>query len=401
MKRNTPKVLFVTHKYPPSLGGMQQQSYALTQSYSAIGEASVIAYNSRYPVWLFFCVVVPWIALRLLADREINVIHGNDGLMGIFLTPFLLTNRKVFLTVHGLDVYLGARAYQWWLQTFLKRFEGVIAVSAETAAGCIARGVPEAKVSTVLNACDTKWRDEKDPEFTSWLQTEHGVDCDTHFVIMSAGRPVPRKGFSWFATKVMPELPDNVVYVVVGPVSGAPAAMRFLQKFLPSALLQSLSHAVGAQSDYIRLRDASDRPNLKGRVVIAGPMTREPLNQMYLHSSVFVMPNLRVEGDFEGFGLVIQEATYNGALCLAADVDGIPSAIRDGETGILLPSGNSDAWVAQINALCADPATRQKRAIAFKTALRENMMTWGDVAKAYKRLFGAAVAGKAEALRVL
>ena len=29
------------------------------------------------------------------------------------------------------------------------------------------------------------------------------------------------------------------------------------------------------------------------------------------------MPNLKIDGDFEGFGLVALEAAYNGALCLA------------------------------------------------------------------------------------
>ncbi|UZD90345.1 glycosyltransferase family 4 protein [Cognatishimia activa] len=392
MERNAPKILFVTHKYPPSLGGMQQQSYALTRNYQEIGESSVIAYNSRYPVWLFFLIIIPWVAIRLIKDREIDVIHGNDGLMGIFLTPFLISRKKVFVTVHGLDVYLGMRAYQWWVRTFLKRFEGVIAVSAETAAGCVERGVPEKKVSIVLNACDTNWSDSKDPEFAKWLKEQHGIDCDKQVIVLSAGRPVPRKGFSWFAGNVLPDLPDDAIYAVVGPASGAGPMLQFLRKFLPDALFQGLCHAVGAETDYIKLKDISQRPELKGRVALLGRLPREHLNQIYLHSHIYVMPNLKVEGDFEGFGLVIQEATYNGALCLAADVDGIPSAIRDGETGILLPSGNAAAWTARINALCADPEQRGSLARRFQAKLRKDMTTWADVALAYQRIFSVSLA---------
>lgn len=396
MERNAPKVLFVTHKYPPSLGGMQQQSYALTRHYGEVGEVSVIAYNSRYPVWLFFLIIIPWIVLRLMKDREIDIIHGNDGLMGIFLTPFLISRKKVFLTVHGLDVYLGMRAYQWWVRMFLKRFAGVIAVSAETAAGCIERGVPEAKVSIVLNACHTNWTDVKDLEFSNWLRERHHIDCDTQVIILSAGRPVPRKGFSWFAEKVLPDLPDDVIYAVVGPVSGAGPILRFLRKFVPDTLFQGLCHAVGAETDYIKLKDLSQRPEMNGRIVLLGPLTRKRLNQIYLHSQIFVMPNLKVEGDFEGFGLVIQEATYNGALCLAADVDGIPSAIRDGETGILLPSGDAEVWSARINALCAAPEQRDSLARSCQATLRKDMITWADVALDYQRLFAESIAPKAK-----
>lgn len=387
MDPNAPKVLFVTHKYPPSLGGMQRQSFELTSNYMKIGKASLIAYNSRYPVSLFFLIVIPWILLRLLKDREIEVIHGNDGLMGIFLTPFLASRRKVFLTVHGLDVYLGARVYQWWVRTFLKRFDAVIAVSVQTAEGCIVRGVAPEKVSTVLNACDKNWTHQKDPAFAQWLRDKHGIDPSTHIVITSAGRPVPRKGFSWFAAHVMPKLPENVVYVVAGPVSGMGLIMTVLRRALPRALFESVCHAVGAETDSAKLIDLADGPDLKGRLVLAGPMTRKPLNQMYLHSRIFVMPNLRIQGDFEGFGLVIQEATYNGALCLAADADGIPSAIRDRETGILLPSGDVDAWAAEINALCANPDELQLLARTYQANLQDGLMTWADVARSYQRIF--------------
>ncbi|MFY0596609.1 MAG: glycosyltransferase family 4 protein [Cognatishimia sp.] len=397
MERNAPKVLFVTHKYPPSLGGMQQQSYALTRNYQDIGDASVIAYNSRYPVWLFFLIVIPWVALRLLKDRDIDIIHGNDGLMGIFLTPFLISRRKIFLTVHGLDVYLGMRPFQWWVRTFLKRFEGVIAVSAETAEGCIERGVPKEKASVVLNACDTNWTDDKDPEFAKWLKDQHGIDLGNQVILLSVGRPVPRKGFSWFAEKVLPDLPDGVIYAVVGPVSGAGPTLRFLRKFLPDTLFQGICHALGAETDYIKLEDISKRSELKGRIVLMGPLSRARLNQIYLHSQFFVMPNLKVEGDFEGFGLVIQEATYNGALCLAADADGIPSAIRDGETGILLPSGNAAAWAARINALFADPKERDSFARRCQSALRKDMTTWADVALAYHQLFVKSLTREAQA----
>ncbi len=381
------KVLFVTHKHPPSLGGMQRQSFELVQSYREIGEVSLIAYNSRYPIWLFFLIVVPWVAIKLAIERDIDLIHGNDGLMGVFLTPFLVMRQRVFVTVHGVDVVLGSRIYQWWVRTWLPRFDGIIAVSWQTVEACLSRGIPESKVGCVLNACDRNWNDKLDPEFSTWLKEEHGLDWTQKTVIASVGRPVPRKGFYWFASEVLPQLPDSVAYVIAGPRAEDSLALRVLRAALPPKAFKSFCHAIGIGTDYTKLKTIKEEQSIAGRFVMLGALSRQQLNQLYLHAKIFAMPNLKVDGDFEGFGLVLQEAAYNGALCLAADVDGIPSAIRPNETGILLPSGAPTAWIKTITDLCADPDQLNSSAKEFQQAIRADNYGWMDVALAYRQRF--------------
>ena len=152
---NTQKVLFVTHKYPPSIGGMQKQSFELTENYKKIEDCEVIAFKSNYPIWMFFFLIIPRVFVCLLRKPEIKIIHGNDGLMGLFLTPFLLTRRKMFVTIHGLDIVYGISIYQWWIRNFLKRFDGVITVSKETRIECISRGLNPNKVHFIPNAVDS------------------------------------------------------------------------------------------------------------------------------------------------------------------------------------------------------------------------------------------------------
>ena len=394
---NRPKVLFVTHKYPPSLGGMQQQSFEVIRNYREIEEASLIAYTSRYPVWLFFIVVIPWVAIKLIADREIDVIHGNDGLMAVFLTPFLLTGKKLFATVHGVDIFIGSPIYQWWVRTCLRRFDGVIAVSHETAQGCVERGIPKAKVSCVLNTCDRDWRDERDPEFATWLKNEHGIDIREKVVIATVGRAVPRKGYSWFASQVLPKLPENAFYVFVGPTSEQGFALRLVRTLLPHSAFMTFCHAIGVESDFIKLKDISLKPEARGRLAILGPISRSRLNQLYLHCHILVMPNLRVAGDFEGFGLVAQEAAYNGALCIGANVDGIPSAITHGETGLLLPSAEDAVWVDKISEFCLNKDQLKTSAEAYQKAVRASDYSWMDVALAYRERFGQGFKAPGEA----
>ena len=42
------------------------------------------------------------------------------------------------------------------------------------------------------------------------------------------------------------------------------------------------------------------------------------------------MPNIRIYGDAEGFGLVALEAVMNGTVALVAGIEGITEAIRNG-----------------------------------------------------------------------
>ena len=239
------KVLFVTHKHPPSIGGMQKQSYELVRNYRKIGDVSLICFNNRYPIWLFFVIVIPWVAFRLLRERDIDLIHGNDGLMGIFLTPFLLTKKKLFVTIHGLDIVYHVSAYQWWILKYLKKFNGIIAVSQQTAEECIARGISPEKVTYIPNAVDPPENSEVDQGFLQWMEKEYSLTLSDKIIITSVGRPIPRKGFSWFASKVLPQLPENVIYLIVGPKEQNEGFYNFLAKILPDSLFKKICQMNG------------------------------------------------------------------------------------------------------------------------------------------------------------
>lgn len=388
------KVLFVTHKHPPSLGGMQRQSYELVRNYRKIGCVRTIFYNGKYPIWLFFTIVIPWITVRLALERDIAVIHGNDGLMGVFLTPFLITGKKLLVTIHGVDIVTSSRTYQWWVRTFLRRFSGVVAVSEQTAQECIAKGVPPGKVTYIPNACDRSEPAGTDTGFAEWLAAKHGVTLNDKIVIASVGRAIPRKGFSWFAAQVLPHLPDEIVYVIVGPKEDRNAIFNVIGKILPNDWHVKLCQVIGIGTDYPFLLKIADRNDLKGKIYMFENLSHEHLAQFYARSQIFVMPNLKVAGDFEGFGLVAQEAVANGALCVAANVDGIPSAIYDGKTGILLPSSDPPAWIRTISDLCSDPAALEAKAKLFQENFRAVQYNWMDMARRYRDCFERASAGR-------
>jgi glycosyltransferase involved in cell wall biosynthesis len=61
-------------------------------------------------------------------------------------------------------------------------------------------------------------------------------------------------------------------------------------------------------------------------------------------ADLFVAPCIvGADGNADGLPTVILEAMALGVPCVATDVTGIPEVVRDGDTGVLCPSGSVDA----------------------------------------------------------
>jgi glycosyltransferase involved in cell wall biosynthesis len=62
----------------------------------------------------------------------------------------------------------------------------------------------------------------------------------------------------------------------------------------------------------------------------------------------------------EAFGLTCLEALASGRAVVASAVGGLPDLVRDGETGLLVPPGDSIALAAAVNRLAADEQLRRR-----------------------------------------
>ncbi len=376
--------LFVTHKYPPSTGGMQKQSYELITQVAAERPVHKIIFKSNYPKIFFFLSVTLRAYFKVLLNREIKLVHANDGLMALFLTPLLLYKRRIKLcaTIHGLDVVFNYSPYQWWVSKYLSQFSFLIAVSEATKEECIKAGIPSHKVYFIPNAVELPEKIDKDPTYKEWLIKEHRVNIDDHFIICSVGRPVPRKGFGWFASQVLPNL-DNTIYLVVGTEMENSWVIHLLRKVFSQSLFEKACKMLGVPLDNVHLTELA---NKNDDIKLMGKISWNNLLQTYLHADLFVMPNLHVKGDFEGFGLVALEAASLGAVCLAANVDGIPSSVKSGENGVLLESANAVAWIKKIKEFQDQDLLTEHRK-RFSAYFDGKQMTWRGMSDAYIKLF--------------
>lgn len=86
---------------------------------------------------------------------------------------------------------------------------------------------------------------------------------------------------------------------------------------------------------------------LKGRVIAAG--WRSDIAEILTALDVFLLTSL-----WEGLGRAITEAAYCGVPIVASKVNGVPEVVRDGETGFLFDSGDTDAAAALVRKILTD-----------------------------------------------
>jgi glycosyltransferase involved in cell wall biosynthesis len=96
---------------------------------------------------------------------------------------------------------------------------------------------------------------------------------------------------------------------------------------------------------------------------------------------VFVQPSL-----YESQGLAILEAMAAGVPVVATDVGGVRDAVRDGETGLLVPPSDPRALAEAIARLCGDRELSGRLAARAGREVRERYTASGMV-DAYATLY--------------
>ena len=265
---------------------------------------------------------------RRASRREVDVVLFSSmvtaSLAVALRRPFRRNGVASAAIVHGLDVTMRNPLYQWFVPRVFASVDLLLPVSRATATACVVRGLPRGKLTVIPNGVDTDRFPEPaydhngDRRTLSRLANGSPLPEDA-FVVCSVGRQVERKGFSWFAGNVMPMLPDDVHYVLAGD---------------------------GPEADAIR--EASRSGGVGHRVHVLGRIDEKDLGLLYRASDVFVMPNVPIDGDMEGFGVVMLEAGLSGLPTVAARLEGIRDVVADGQNGVLVPPRNEAAFAQAV-----------------------------------------------------
>ncbi|MEQ9103411.1 MAG: glycosyltransferase family 4 protein [Rhodothermales bacterium] len=350
-------ILFVTHSFPPpdrpldNVGGMQRVAFELDAALRrqvARGDAS-FSYETRALVssWRWVHVkVVPFLfgTWRLLARqirrRDVDVVVFSSMVTAALAVPLSGLLRKhgvaTAAIVHGQDVTKPVRAWQGLVSRVFEAVDVVMPVSGATGEACVERGLPPEKVAVVHNGVDLDRfnavldrlaaRGTRISADRARLNESSAESTDASpLLLCSVGRQVKRKGFAWFIRNVMPALPPHVHYWLGGD---------------------------GPEHDDIQA--AIRETGLEARVRLLGRLDEDELIDLYRCSDLFIMPNIPVPGDMEGFGIVMLEAGLSGLPTVAARLEGIREVITPGENGYFVESGDAAGFADRISALDAD-----------------------------------------------
>lgn len=348
-------ILFISRAYPPVMGGIENQNYALSVWMRRVASVTTLAnhYGKKaLPIFL------PYVTLRaLFTVSRYDVVLLGDGVLAVvgFFIKLFYPKKTVVSIIHGLDLTYRNSFYQTlWVHCFLPSLDGLIAVSRETRAIAITKNIPEEKIVVIPNGVETETL--RGGYVRKNLEKLLDLDLAGKHVLLTTGRLAKRKGAEWFIREVLPLLPETVIYVLAG-----------------------------AGPEEKNIKAAIQKVHKEKQVKMLGRVTDTKRNLLLNTADIFIQPNIHVPGDMEGFGIAVIEATACGRPVVASDLEGLKDAVCHNENGLLVEPGNPQAFTKALLPLLADEKKRHdlgERARHYT----ETHYHWNIIARLYEEV---------------
>lgn len=347
-------VVFIARNFPPDIGGAEKLNYNLIQNLKKLTHVKVVV-NKYGKYSLAFYINSLW---KGLLDKEVDIFFLSDSLLSPLIPVFKILKRKpVIIKIHGLDITFPSKLYQIFIPKFTSLADRIICISNATKQECIKRGISEDKITIIPVGISDKvyLRDDKDL-IKNRLEERLNISLKKKKILLSVGRLVKRKGFHWFVENAIPKMLKrriDFIYLIVGD---------------------------GQYKE--RIKNTIEKRDLEKHVVILGKVSEDVLKLLYNIADVFIIPNIPVKGDTEGFGIVAIEAASCGLPVVASNLEGIKDAIKDGKNGFLVESYNADGFIDVINKLLGGDENRKefgKRAREFT----KKHYNWNKITQKY------------------
>jgi phosphatidylinositol alpha-1,6-mannosyltransferase len=360
------RILYISHSHPQpampldNMGGMQRVSHQLVDALDARADVQVdrrildaswseiVSGTARFIASLFARLPV------IVHETKPDVILFSSMVTASLAVPLRGRIGIPMVTInHGQDVTLPNPLYQWFVPKVFRALDGVISVSQATREACIQRGMDPGKGVALPNGFEPSAHADLPAYEVARRQLAQRLETDLtgKHVLLSVGRLVKRKGHAWFVGHVMAKLDSETVYVVVGEGPERPA-----------------------------IEAAAAHAGVSDRVWLMGRQGDSLLRTAYAAADLFVMPNVPVPGDMEGFGVVLLEANAAGLPAVAADLEGIRDVIENGHNGWKVPAADVEAWVEAVMRSLA--RNRESAGIRARSHVLEHF-AWPHVAGRY------------------
>lgn len=277
---------------------------------------------------------------HLLRHRSENTVFHVDLSPQLSLWPLIRLCRKgpVFYTAHNSSPKFPAWRELLWRLKFraITRFANFHIFTANVDARNYLKQLVGMKIAETIAVTragiDTGEIDRVNskPIDRAAVLTRHGIPNDK-FIVLTVGQFIDRKG-RWVlldaASKLLHE--NDIIFLWLMPHLPEETEVRRIERYgLGNSFRPVLSSSVGQRREdiltFIRLAD------------------------------IFVLPSL-----LEGLPISLLEAMSLGVPAISTSVNAIPEAVRNEQTGILVPPGDPDVLAEAILRLKTDEALRSK-----------------------------------------
>ena len=120
------------------------------------------------------------------------------------------------------------------------------------------------------------------------------------------------------------------------------------------------------------LRHHIDELNLDTMIHLVGPRPLTYVKEAVRQAAILAVPSVTAStGDRDGLPMVLLEAMALGTPCVATSVTGIPEAIRNEETGLLVPERQPEALASSMNRLLVDVDLRVRISCAARSLVED------------------------------
>jgi glycosyltransferase involved in cell wall biosynthesis len=294
---------------------------------------------------------------RQLGRRPSDLVHAHwivpNGIVAA-AAGFWSQRTPFAIGLHGSDVFLaekkGVRAFARWA---LSRSRLLTGCSPELVERVRALGFPAERSRVIPYGVDVA-AFSPDPARRSIWRERLGIP-EPAPLLLGVGRMATKKGFQ-VLIEILPALLGEFPELRVVLAGGGD-------------LLDGFREAARPWGE---------------RVHFPGAVLRDTLPDLYRAADLFNLPAVHdARGNVDGLPNVILEAMASGLPVVASGISGIPLAVEDGKTGLLVPERDPAALLGALRRLLADPAGgREMGELGRRKALME--LTWDAVAARYR-----------------
>jgi glycosyltransferase involved in cell wall biosynthesis len=238
-----------------------------------------------------------------------------------------------------------------------RRATWITACSDDLRARAIALGSPPDRTETVPYGVDAG-RFAPSPERRAEVRRRYAIGDSP--LIVSAGRLVSKKGFEYLIR-------------ASGQLATTMPRLRVL-----------IAGDGDLRDDLARLAAA-----VPGVVTLIGNQSQDEIAALAAAADAIAVPSVHDEaGNVDGLPNFALEALASGTPVVASRVGGLPQAVTDGVSGLLVPERDASALSSALEYLLANPGPSRAFGAAARAAVIEHF-GWNRVAERYEHLYDA------------